>query len=201
MHHFFPENYILVSTVVGDINQDGMDDFILLIQDTDKNAFEKVEGLGILNRNRRGIVVLFDKRTHYEVASSNYSCFPPENERGVKSGTLELSIEISKDVSRNNQFYISYLSRVNGEYTSRKYTLRYQKGDVMLIGYDKAVGIGSKALKIESFNFLTAEKEYGVPIGETADGDQIFEMTKPIKIVNNKLLRLRKIADFGNLEF
>lgn len=187
---FFPENYILVSTVVGDINQDGKDDFILLIQDTDKNAFEQNKGLGISNRNRRGIVVLFDKGTHYEVASSNYSCLPPGNDGYERFINPELSIEISKEKRRKDQFFISYLSRSKDEYTSWKYTLRYQNGDFELIGYDKTSGVASEVLNLISIDFINEKRV-----------DRVKSNRVPSDFYFGDLLRLRKIADFGNLEF
>ena len=63
---FIPKGYALFEKYFGDLNKDGLDDCVLIIKKTDTtnivtNRFDKK-----VDRNRRGIVVLFKKEKGYE---------------------------------------------------------------------------------------------------------------------------------------
>ena len=93
---FIPAGFVLVSSVEGDLNKDGVADKVLLIKGTDKGAYEKNEFGEMVDRNRRGIIVLFKKDNQYQMVLKNLNCFSSENEDGGVYYAPELSLEINK---------------------------------------------------------------------------------------------------------
>lgn len=188
---FIPKGYVLSSTSIGDLNKDGVDDKVLLVKGTDKGAFVKNEYGELVDRNRRGIIVLFKKDNQYEQVLKNLNCFSSENEDGGVYYAPELSLEIGK-----GNLYVNY---AHGRYGYWKYTFRYRKGDFYLIGYDNSEG-GAVVEKETSINFLSKKKQVKENVNENAQGgDEVFKETWT-NITVNKLLKLREIKDFENFE-
>ncbi|SIS58631.1 hypothetical protein SAMN05421639_10939 [Chryseobacterium shigense] len=79
---FVPEGYTVFEKSFGDLNNDGAEDCILIIKKVDPSNIITDEYRGKLDRNRRGLIILFKKNNGYELASRNYSCFSSENEEG-----------------------------------------------------------------------------------------------------------------------
>lgn len=188
---FIPKGFVLSSTSIGDLNKDGVDDKVLLVKGTDKGAFVKNEYGELVDRNRRGIIVLFKKDNQYEQVLKNLNCFSSENEDGGVYYAPELSLEIGK-----GNLYVNY---AHGRYGYWKYTFRYRKGDFHLIGYDISEG-GEVIDKETSINFLSKKKQVKVNTNSSAEGgDEEFTETWS-DITVNKLLKLREIKDFENFE-
>jgi hypothetical protein len=188
---FIPKGFVLSSTSIGDLNKDGVDDKVLLVKGTDKGAFVKNEYGELVDRNRRGILVLFKKDNQYEQVLKNLNCFSSENEDGGVYYAPELSLEIGK-----GNLYVNY---AHGRYGYWKYTFRYRKGDFYLIGYDNSEG-GAAVEKETSINFLSKKKQVKVNTNENAQGgDEVFKETWT-NITVTKLLKLRDIKDFENFE-
>lgn len=188
---FIPSGYVLVSSVEGDLNKDGVADKVLLIKATDKSRFELNEFGERVDRNRRGLVILFKKGEQYELVLKNATCFSSENEDGGVYYAPELSLEINK-----GNLYIHY---AHGRYGYWKYTFRYRNSDFYLIGYDSSEG-GAVVEKETSINFLSKKKQEKVNTNENAEGgDEVFTETWT-NITVNKLLKLREIKDFDNFE-
>lgn len=188
---FIPKGFVLSSTSIGDLNKDGVDDKVLLVKGTDKGAFVKNEYGELVDRNRRGIIVLFKKDNQYEQVLKNLNCFSSENEDGGVYYAPELSLEIGK-----GNLYVNY---AHGRYGYWKYTFRYRKGDFHLIGYDISEG-GAVVEKETSINFLSKKKQVKVNTNSSAEGgDEEFTETWS-DITVNKLLKLREIKDFENFE-
>jgi len=188
---FIPKGFVLSSTSIGDLNKDGADDKVLLVKGTDKGAFEKNEYGELVDRNRRGLIVLFKKDNQYEQVLKNLNCFSSENEDGGVYYAPELSLEIGK-----GNLYVNY---AHGRYGYWKYTFRYRKGDFYLIGYDNSEG-GAAVEKETSINFLSKKKQVKENVNENAQGgDEVFKETWT-NITVNKLLKLREIKDFENFE-
>ena len=68
---FIPKEYVIFEKVFGDLNIDGLPDCVLIIKGTDKTKIINDEYRGKLDRNRRGIIVLFKKNDHYDLATKN----------------------------------------------------------------------------------------------------------------------------------
>jgi hypothetical protein len=188
---FIPKGFVLSSTSIGDLNKDGVDDKVLLVKGTDKGAFVKNEYGELVDRNRRGIIILFKKDNQYEMVLKNLNCFSSENEDGGVYYAPELSLEMGK-----GNLYVNY---AHGRYGYWKYTFRYRKGDFYLIGYDNSEG-GAAVEKETSINFLSKKKQVKVNTNENAQGgDEVFKETWT-NITVTKLLKLREIKDFENFE-
>jgi len=189
---FIPTGYVLFSSVDGDLDGDGVPDKVLMVKATDKAGFEMNEFGERVDRNRRGIIVLFKKNNMYELALKNINCFASENEDGGVYYAPELSLEINK-----GNLYVNY---AYGRYGYWKYTFRYRNSDFYLIGYDNVDG-GAVTESETSINFLSKKKQVKVNTNENAQGgDEVFKETWTNITVNN-LLKLRDIKNFDNVNF
>lgn len=191
-YDFLPKGYVIYGETVGDLNKDGVADCVLIIKGTDKSQIIDDEYSGKVDRNRRGIIVLFKKNEHYELAVKNHGCFSSENEDGGVYFPPELSIEI-----RKSNLYIHY---AHGRYGSWTYTFRFKNSDFELIGYDQNDNRGPVINSITSINFLSKMKQIKVNINENAEsGDEVFKETwKKINI--DKLTKLSEIKNFEELD-
>ena len=189
---FIPKGYTEFKKYSGDLNKDGLEDCVLIIKKTDSanvviNRFDKK-----VDRNRRGIIVLFKNANGYELADKNLECFSSENEDGGVYFAPELWIEI-----KDNKLYIHY---GHGRYGYWKYTFRFQKSNFELIGYDSSSNRGPVTNRETSINFLTKKKLTKESTNENAEGgDEIFkENWNDIEIDN--LIKLSEIKDFDELD-
>jgi hypothetical protein len=188
---FLPKGYIVFEKVVGDLNKDGVEDYILIIKGTDKKNIVKDESRGELDRNRRGIIVLLNKNGYYELAVKNYDCFSSENEDGGIYFPPDLSIEVSK-----GNLCVHY---GHGRYGYWRYTFRFQNSDFELIGYDESNG-GAVVSSETSINFLTKKKITKENTNENAEGgDEVFAQTES-RINRSILTKLSEIKDFDEFE-
>lgn len=187
---FLPKGFVVSEKISGDLNKDGIKDCVLIIKGTSKKQIITDEYRGKLDRNRRGIIVLLNKKDHYELAVKNESCFSSENEDGGVYFPPELSVEIKK-----GNLYIQY---GHGRYGNWEFNFRYQNSDLELIGYESSNG-GAVVESETSINFLTKIKLEKVNTNENAEGgDEVFKETSK-KININKLIKLSEIEDFDNL--
>ncbi|PBJ12828.1 hypothetical protein [Flavobacterium sp. ACN6] len=192
LEDFIPKNYVAFDTIYGDLNKDNLEDCILIIKGTDKSKFIKDDYRGELDRNRRGIIVLFSTNNSYELAVKNYECFSSENEDGGVYFAPELSVEIEKG---NLKVHYGH-----GRYGYWSYTFRNQNNDFELIGYDSSNNRGPVVESDVSINFLTRTKITNENTNKDDEGgDEIFEKTVT-KINKSKLLKLSEIKDFDQLE-
>lgn len=192
--NFLPQEYVIFEKSFGDLNKDGSDDCVLIIKGTDKNQIITDENRGKLDRNRRGIIVLFNKNNHYELAVKNYNCFSSENEDGGVYYAPELYVDIEKG---NLNVHFGH-----GRYGYWKYTFRFQNKDFELIGYDQSENRGPIVERVMSINFLSQKKQEKVNTNtnENAEGgEEVFkESWKKINV--NSLIKLSEIKDFDELD-
>ncbi|HEX5151036.1 MAG TPA: hypothetical protein VFW07_06285 [Parafilimonas sp.] len=189
---FVPKGYIIFEKIYGDLNKDGIEDCILIIKGTDKSKVVTDEYREQLDRNRRGIIILFNKNDHYDLAFKNYDCFTSENEDGGVYYAPELSIEIKK-----SNLYINY---AHGRYGYWGYTFRFQNSDFELISYDESDNDGPVVNSETSINFSTKKKLVKVNTNENADsGEEVFKKTTK-KINIDRLIKLSEIKDFDELD-
>lgn len=188
---FLPKEFILQEKIFGDLNKDGAKDCIMIIKGTDKNKIIKDDEGKLIDRNRRGIIILFKIQNQYELATKNYECFSSENEDGGIYYAPDLLFEIKK-----NNLYISYS---HGRYGYWKYTLRYQNSDFEIIGYDTEDMTNGHTDSITSINFSTKKKITKINQNQDPYSNDVFD-TKVEKILIEKPLRLSEIKDFDNIE-
>ena len=189
---FIPEGYTEFSKQFEDLNKDGQDDCIIMIKKVDPSNIVINDFDQEVDRNRRGIIVLFKNGNNYELVLKNYSCFASENEDGGVYFAPELSLEFER-----SNLIIHY---AHGRYGYWRYIFRYQNANFELIGYDEGNG-GVISSSEVSINFLTKKKLTRENINEDAQqgGDEIFEETwENIEIEH--LIKLSEIKDIDELD-
>jgi hypothetical protein len=189
---FIPNGYVLFEEYSADVNEDGLEDCILIIKNSkEENIIENRFG-DVVDRNRRGIIVLLGTENGYESILKNLDCFSSENEDGGVYYPPELSIDIY-----NNILKIHY---GHGRYGNWEYIFRYDESDFKLIGYESSENRGPIVNYKTSINFLTKKKQ--VLENEnmnSQDKEEVFKETwEKIKIEN--LIKLSEIQDFDEID-
>ena len=191
---FVPPGYVVVDTIRGDLNQDHQEDEVLIIKATNKKNVVQHEYRGLLDRNRRGLIVALKKGDHYELALENRNCFSSENEDGGVYFPPQLHIWVEKGNLR--------LHYAHGRYGSWTYLFRYQKADFELIGYESNENHGPIVNRSVSINFLTQKMVVRENVNsvetQAAIRNKFKETSKTF--VFPQLIRLRKISDFDELD-
>ena len=190
---FLPEGSVLFKKYNGDLNKDGKEDCIIITKKTNKDNIVMNHYDEKVDRNRRGIIVLFKNEDGYELADKNYDCFSSENEDGGVYYPPELWIETER-----GNLIIHY---AHGRYGAWRYTFRHNKNDFELIGYDRSDNRGPVTQRKTSINFITKRKQLKVNTNSNAstDGEEIFKETWE-KIELKKLITLSEIKDFDELD-
>lgn len=188
---FLPKGYEIIEQIKGDLNNDGVVDYLLLIKGTDKSKIVKDEDGEVVDTNKRGLIVVFDNNGKYVQGPKNYSCFSPEDVDGGVYYAPDMSIEIEK-----GKLYVKY---GHGRYGHNSYTFRYNAGDFDLIGYDESNNNGPTVSSEVSINFLTKQKITKENISEDPEKEVFKEVKTRVKV--DKLLKLSEIESFEELDF
>ena len=198
---FIPKGYKLFEKISGDLNKDGLDDCVLIIKATRKDGFERDYEGKLIDRNRRGIIVLFSEEKGYKVAVKNYNCFSSENEDGGNYFSPELGVII-----KDSKLYLHYY---HGRYGYWDYCFRYQNSDFMLIGYEASHDRGPVILFKTSINFLTGVEyddeninayNFNADSDDDSEIDEVFKRTV-VKLKKKPLMKLSEIEDFDELKY
>ena len=189
---FIPKGYKLFEKISGDLNKDGLEDCVLIIKATRKDGIVKNSFDKVVDRNRRGIIILFTEKNGYKLASKNYNCFSSENEDGGVYFAPYLSIDI-----RNSKLFVHY---AHGRYGYWEYCFRYQDSDFMLIGYESFGSQGPTVLGKVSINFLTGVRYDDDNVNKYDDDAEEKFVRKVIKLKKEPLKKLSEIDDFDELE-
>ena len=191
---FLPKGYVVFEKIYGDLNKDNLKDCILIIKATDKTKIVIDEYEHKVDKNRRGIIILFNEKGKYQLAVKNYKCFSSENEDGGVYMPPDLSVEISKE-----KLYVHY---GHGRYGYWRYIFEFKNSDFELIGYDSSSNYGPIVNTETSINFLTKRKLIKENINESDNqesGDEIFKETwSDIKLY--KRVKLSVVKDFDELD-
>ena len=198
---FIPKGYKLFEKISGDLNKDGLEDCVLIIKATCKDGFVKDFKDEVVDRNRRGIIILFTEKDGYKLASKNYNCFSSENEDGGVYFSPELGVII-----KDSKLYLHYY---HGRYGYWEYCFRYQNSDFMLIGYEASHDRGPIVLFKTSINFLTGVEyddeninayNFNDDSDDDSEIDEVFKRTV-VKLKNKPLMKLSEIEDFDELKY
>ena len=93
---FIPKGYVLYDKVFGDLNKDNQEDCILIIKETNKDNLETNRFDEVVDRNRRGIIILFKTENGFQKVTENLSCFSSENEDGGVYFAPELYFNVKR---------------------------------------------------------------------------------------------------------
>lgn len=191
---FIPEGYVLMDKIHGDLNKDGVEDFVLVIKNTSKDMFVEDTRKGTIDRNRRGLIILFNTNNQYEQVLANYDCFSSEQEDAGVYSPPEMSISIEHGILK-----VYYTHGRNGYWF---YLFRYKNSDFELIGYDAAFPseLESEFVVFHqlSINFLTQKKVKRRVVDVDSEGNERFKESWD-KISIDALLKLSEIKDFDGL--
>lgn len=189
---FLPEGYVIYETHFTDLNNDEQDDCILIIKDTNPegiviNRFDKK-----VDRNRRGVIILFKTEEGYQLVDKNYHCFTSENEDGGVYYAPQLSVETDK-----GDIILHY---EHGRYGFWNYRFRFIESNYKLIEYNSVSSNGPVTDSETTINFLTKTQVFKKNINEDGEGnDEIFKETKT-SISIDELLNLSDIKAFDELD-
>ena len=190
---FVPKGYSLFQQYKGDLNKDGKPDVVLMIKGTEKSKWVDDECRGRLDRNRRGLIILFKRKNGYEQILRNDTCFSSENEDGGIYDAPELELYIIK-----NTLHIYF---AHGRYGCWNYIFRYQNNDFELIGYNHNRRIRLVTYYNLDINFSTRTRVYEENLNADDDEkEERFKVTKS-KIKRRKLIKLSEIADIDKLNW
>ncbi len=190
--HFIPVGHLLEAKVTGDLNKDGLADCVLLIRATDTSKFVIGENGEKIDRNRRGLVVLFKRKEGYTQVLENRTCFLSANEDGGVYYPPELSILI-----KAGKLIIYY---DHGRYGYWYYSFRNNATGFELTGYDASENRGPVVERTVSINFLARKKFEKVNTNANAiGGDEVFRSSWK-SIPTAKPIYLSGIDDFSELE-
>jgi hypothetical protein len=189
---FVPKEFNVFEKIKGDLNNDGIDDYVIVIKAINKKNIIIDEYRGELDRNRRGIIVLLYENGVYKQFLKNVNCFSSENEDGGVYFQPELYINIEK-----GKLFIHF---GHGRYGYWKYTFRLKNSDLELIGYDSSSNNGPVIVSETSINFLTNRKIEKINTNRNANsGEEVFEEIN-VNLKAKPLLKFSKIEDFDDLE-
>ena len=191
VNQFIPKGFNLLEThCQADFNKDGKKDCVLLIKDTKKSAWQMSSTDKLVDRNRRGIVILFKTKQGYKKVLENKAIFASENEEGGVYFAPELEI-----IAKNHQLKFSYN---HGRYGTWDYTFDYRTidgvRDFYWIGYDASSDIGPYAYFTQSVNFLTHKYRYQKNLAKDETTEPKFKSTW-FNLPKKPILRLAEIAD------
>ena len=190
---FVPKGYSLFQQYKGDLNKDGKPDVVLMIKGTEKSKWVDDECRGRLDRNRRGLIILFKRKNGYEQILRNDTCFSSENEDGGIADAPELELEISKNTL---QIYFGH-----NRYGYWNYIFRYQNNDFELIGYYHNRCIRYVTYYNLDINFSTRTRVYEENLNvDDNEKEEHYKVTKS-KIKRRKLIKLSEIADIDKLNW
>jgi hypothetical protein len=192
---YLPEGYVLFDKINGDLNMDGTSDCVIILKGTNRRKIIVDPYRGKLDRNRRGILVLFGKGDGFELKVQNLSCFSSENEDGGVYYPPELDVQINR-----GNLYVNY---GQGRYGNWCYTFRYRGDAFQMIGYDYHEMNGPRTVQNTSINFLTHQKIVAQNTNEDweeTEEEEHLVTTKSV-ISASKLIHLDEVKDFDQLDF
>lgn len=191
---FIPNGYKLIKKVYGDLNKDGYRDCVLLIKATRKDHIKTDSEGNVIDRNRKGLVVLFNKKGTYQLASKNLNILMPDKGYKDRNSSDSLSVNI-----RNGKLYIFYNEKDIGD---KSFCFRYQGTDLVLIGADFSFTYGEEIpLTIESYNFLARVSSHENQIENFhEDVDATYEWEAG-RLKKKPLIKLSEIHALEDLRF
>lgn len=189
---FIPKGYIEYDKCFGDLNKDGLKDCVLMIKKVDTTHVIINRFGNKVDRNRRGVIILFRNKNGFQIVDENYDCFLSENEDGGLYYPPQLSVEI-----KMNSLLFNY---EHGRYGFWNYEFQFQDTNFVLTEYESSNNRGPIVESELHINFLTKIKSTKVNISQDEEvEDEVLEETRN-SIELDHLIRLSEIKYFEGLE-
>lgn len=150
-----PLNYIGIWSTC-DVNEDGKTDYLIGVKGTDKECFEEDMRGEMVDRNRRGFILVINKGDHFETDIYNLNCFLSENEDGGVYYAPELTVgadgkKLNVEYSHGRYGLWSYkFNYTNGNYELAECYRDESHGPVTET--ESQLDISSNTLKIKHLN-------------------------------------------------
>ena len=152
----------LYDAIKGDLNKDGIDDVAVVTQETFKEKFmpfsdgcdestKDDKWCQIVNKNRRGVVILLSNGDKYEAVVTKRDIFESPNEDGGAYFPPELVVEIKNSELK---FFYSY-----GKYGYWEYIFALDGKDFKLVRYFSSDNNGPKPEHIVQMDFINHRLE------------------------------------------
>ena len=198
---FISENWKLIQYETGDLNKDGFEDLVIVIQGTDTSKTIINQGLGYdtLDTNPRTLLVyLYNKETSkFEKFKESKNIIPshsfptmddPFAGMKIKKGILEIN-------------YYFWYSAGSWYTTEKTYKFRFQNSDFFLIGIENgSMHRGTMESTGISVNFLTRKMqiiEYSAPTYDDNDEEQVEKKETWLNFTLTNLYKLDEIELFN----
>lgn len=159
---YVPAGSKLLSATTGDLNSDGKDDAVLVVEKNDPANRKQNLGLGPseLNLNPRRLLILFQKENDYQTVLSTDKFLPAENDEESSCLADPLGdsggVEISKGVLKITLGY--WLSCGSWSTSREEYLFRYENARFRLIGHNHHDFMRNSGEATESSaNYLTGK--------------------------------------------
>ena len=169
-----PAGWKLILTATGDLNRDGIEDAVLVLEQTNPSNLKPNEGLGVsvLNVNPRRLLILLKTPNGYRKVLSRDDLLPSENnevspclddpllgEGGISVSSGRLIVDLR-----------TWLSCGSWEVTHRTFTFRLENTRFRLIGYDYWEFARNTGERYEySINYLAGKKKATTGLNEFED--------------------------------
>jgi len=169
-----PAGWKLILSATGDLNRDGIEDAVLVLEETNPANFKPNEGLGapVLNVNPRRLLILLKTPDGYRKVSSRDNLLPSEHDEDSSPCLADPLLEQGGISISDGRLIVklgTWLSCGSSGVTQQKFTFRLENDRFRLIGYDhssfsRSTGEASE----DSINYLTGRKK-------TTTGENVFE--------------------------
>ncbi|AVU11553.1 MULTISPECIES: hypothetical protein [unclassified Halomonas] len=174
---WIPSGWKLVSSATGDLNHDGADDAVLVVEEVNADNLLANDGFGpsVLNLNPRRLMVLFNDQGDYHEFMSRDNLLPSEHSQETPCLEDPLLSEGGVSIERGRILIElgTWLSCGSYGVSRQTFTFRLESEQFRLIGYDHSEFSRNSGDVTElSVNYLTGKKK-------TTTGGNMFEDTTP----------------------
>ncbi|EJE53890.1 hypothetical protein PMI14_01213 [Acidovorax sp. CF316] len=170
-----PNGWKVITNNAGDLNRDGIDDVVLVTEETNPANFKKKPegspGPNILNLNPRRLVILLRSSSGLKEVLRRDNLLPSENAEDMDCLADPLA-NGGVSIARGNLVIELQDWRSCGSYgvVSEKFTFRTQGTRFQLVGYDRSESSRSTGERSEySTNYLTGKKKTTTGLNDFRD--------------------------------
>jgi len=176
---WIPKGWKQVTTATGDLNKDGSDDEVVVLEKTDPANLKANDAMGapVLNLNPRRLLVMFKTAEGYQQQLSRDDLLPSEHNADVPCLADPLLDQGGIAITKGKLIIRlgTWLSCGSYSVTNSSFTFRLEGSRLRLIGYDyQQFSRNSGEIYEESINYLTGKEK------KTTGGNEFEESTPTV---------------------